>query len=207
MHGLMDILVQPGYGSGDIGIERVDIAVKNRRQKLQAEQKTHKELRPDLNGLRRHVAEKIEGGAQILDMCVSGPEMALSKMQERMAEHVAEFFVQTQQVIGISGTDLKGVKFAGELRLAAVSVDLKGKGKEYFVSCIGITFEGAVLFDLRMALSLDHAVDFDDVGVIVHDQRRGRGCKIPVGYISEAGYFVLFPYDGLVFLRPGKFVE
>lgn len=80
VHGFADILVQPGYGSGDIGIEAVDIAVIDGGEKLQAEQKTDEELGSDLDGPGRHIAEEVEGGAQILDMCISRLKMTVFKI-------------------------------------------------------------------------------------------------------------------------------
>lgn len=124
-----------------------------------------------------------------------------------MAEHIAELFVEAQHIIRILGADLKGIVFTGELRLAAVAVNLKGEGEKHFVSGVSIALQRAVFFDLRMALSLDHAVDLNDVGVVVHDQRGGGSRKVPVGYVSEPGDFVFLPYYRFVFLGPGKFVE
>lgn len=207
VHGLVDILVQPGYGSGDIGIEAVDIAVIDRGEKLEAEQKADEELGSDLDGPGRHIAEEVEGGAQILDMCISRLKMTMFKIQQSMAEHIAELFVESQHIIRILGADLEGIEFTGELGLAAVAVDLKGKSEKHFVSGVCIALQRAVFFDLRMALSLDHAVDLNDVGVVVHDQRGGGSRKVPVGYVPEPGDFVFLPYYRFVFLSPGKFVE
>ena len=80
VHGLVDIPVQPGYGSGDIGIEAVDIAVKDRGEKLQAEQKADEELCPDFDGPGRYITEEVEGGAQILDMRIARLKMAMFKI-------------------------------------------------------------------------------------------------------------------------------
>ena len=87
-----------------------------------------------------------------------------------MTEHIAEFYVEAQHIIRVFGADLESIEFTGELGLAAVAVNLKGEGEKHFVSGVSIALQRAVFFNLRMALSLDHAVDLNDVGVIVHNK-------------------------------------
>ncbi len=86
-------------------------------------------------------------------------------------------------------------------------MDLKGKCDKYFVSGIGIAFQGTVLFNLGIALPFDHAVYFDDIGMIMHNQGGGGGCEVPPGDISESGHFMFLPDQSLIFFCPGKVIK